>query len=273
MAVLASLPEGLPEDLSEQLIAEGVIPLCGMSASLEGIRAAASVGKPFGVPLLLPEGGEGEVLSEAEAKVALGAFGLRVPRFARATSVDEAALRAAEVGFPVVLKAEGLTHKSDHGGVALNLRTAEDVSKAAGQMAAAAGAQSFLIEEMLQDNLAELLIGVTLDPAHGYVLTLAAGGVLTEVLQDAQHLLLPTDRASVLDALRRLKMYRLLTGYRGAPPANLDAICDAVLAVEAYVTAHRPAELDINPLICGAKDAVAADALIKTGGRDDRRDS
>lgn len=273
MAVLASLPEGLPEDLSEHLIVEGVIPLCGMSASLEGIRAAASVGKPFGVPLLLPEGGEGKVLSEAEAKTALGAFGLRVPRFARATSAEEAAKRAAEIGFPVVLKAEGLAHKSDYGGVALNLCSTEAVAEAAGQMTTAAGAESFLIEELLHDKLAELLIGVTLDPAHGYVLTLAAGGVLTEVLQDAQHLLLPTDRAAVLGALSGLKMHRLLTGYRGALPANLDAICNAVLAVEAYVMAHRPTELDINPLICGAQDAVAADALIKTGGRDDRRDS
>ena len=125
---------------------------------------------------------------------------------------------------------------------------------------------SFLVEEMVTDPIAELLIGVVCDPAHGYVLTLGAGGTLTELLQDSASLLLPVTRDDVLNALGELRTSVLLNGYRGAPAANKDAIVDAVMAVQSYVTAEHPFEVEINPLICREQDAIAVDALIKTGG-------
>ena len=123
----------------------------------------------------------------------------------------------------------------------------------------------FLVEEMITGALAELLIGVMRDPAHGYVLTIAAGGVLTEILKDSVSLLLPTTPADVDAALDRLKIAPLLNGFRGKPPCNRAAILRAVMAVQDYVLAHASGlqEIEINPLICTADDAIAADALMR----------
>ena len=113
--------------------------------------------------------------------------------------------------------------------------------------------------------MAELLVGVTRDPAHGFVLTLGAGGILTEILQDTVSLLLPVTDTEIKTALGTLACAPLLAGYRGKPAAHLPAIVDAVLAVQAYVLAHADSvsEAEINPLICTPNRAIAADALIR----------
>ncbi|MEM6677744.1 MAG: acetate--CoA ligase family protein, partial [Pseudomonadota bacterium] len=123
----------------------------------------------------------------------------------------------------------------------------------------------FLVEEMVTGAVAELLVGVVADPAHGYVLTLAAGGTLTELLDDSTSLLIPAGREAVAEALDRLRIAPLLHGYRGRPAADIEAILDAVMAVQAYVTVARPQEIEINPLLCTPSGATAADALIRTG--------
>ncbi len=109
--------------------------------------------------------------------------------------------------------------------------------------------------------------GVVADPAHGFVLTLAAGGTLTELLQDRQSLLLPTSEASIRDALRRLKISRLLVGFRGGDAASISAIIDAVMQLQDYVTTHadKVVEIEINPLMCTKARAIVADALLVKG--------
>jgi len=121
------------------------------------------------------------------------------------------------------------------------------------------------------DVLCELLIGVVLDPAHGYVLTLGAGGTLTELLQDSAALLVPATPGAIKAALDGLKVAKLLHGYRGAPAANINAIVDAVNAVQDYVieTHGRIAEVEVNPLMCLPERAIATDALILIGDIND----
>ena len=111
-------------------------------------------------------------------------------------------------------------------------------------------------------------MGVIRDPAHGFVLTLGAGGVMTEILRDCVSLLVPSPPDLVLEALQRLRCWPMIDGYRGRAPVDLDALLDAVEAVQNLVAAeaHRLQELEINPLICGPGGAVAADALIRFGG-------
>ncbi|MCK5501464.1 MAG: acetate--CoA ligase family protein, partial [Tritonibacter mobilis] len=103
------------------------------------------------------------------------------------------------------------------------------------------------------------------DPAHGFVLTLAAGGTLTEIMQDSASVLLPASDAALNTALESLRIAPLLSGYRGVPPADRAAILRAIRAVEAYVVAEAEGleEIEINPLLCTPSDAVAADALIR----------
>ena len=117
----------------------------------------------------------------------------------------------------------------------------------------------------MTDGVAEVLVGVTRDPAHGFVLTLGAGGVLTEMLADTVSLLVPSDEGAVKQALTKLKCAPLLTGYRGRPAADIDSIVAAVMAVQSYVIAQVDviSEVEINPLICTPTRAVAADALIR----------
>jgi Acyl-CoA synthetase (NDP forming) len=113
----------------------------------------------------------------------------------------------------------------------------------------------------------ELLVGIVRDPAHGFVLTLGAGGVLTEVLADTVSLLLPADAPGIEAALNRLRIAPLLRGFRGKPPADRAALVSAILAVQDCAMAHAETlvELEINPLIATPDRAVAVDALIRLG--------
>ncbi|WGW02359.1 acetate--CoA ligase family protein [Tropicibacter oceani] len=265
MAVLASLPDCMPEAMAQDIMARGIAPLSGVSEALEAIAVAAQLGKAGDFdPVLLP-GPEyaTEVLSEAASKATLAAHGLRVPRAGRAKDAQQAGRVATDIGFPVVLKGEGIAHKTEAGAVVLGLTSARAVEEAARAMAA----DSFLIEEMIAGGVAELLVGVTRDPAHGFVLTLGAGGTLTEILQDSASLLVPASLVDISQALDGLRIAPLLRGYRGAAGADRAAILRAVAAVQDYVLAHCAglAEVEVNPLICTPDDAIAADALIRRG--------
>jgi len=265
MGVLASLPENMPEEIARGMMARGIVPLVGMEDALAAVEAASFAGRagraaPAPLPPVRPAGAR--VLSEAEAKRVLGACGVPVPA-AVAASRDGLAAAGRQVGYPLVLKGLGLAHKSEAGAVALGIESEAGLLAAAERMAA----EDFLVEPMIGGAVAELLVGVTLDPAHGYVLTLAAGGTRTEILADSSCLLLPVTAEEVGAALSRLRMAPMLDGYRGAPAADRPAIVAAVLAVQDFITAHHGLveEVEINPLLCLESGAVAVDALIRMG--------
>lgn len=260
-AVVASLPELMPLEIAQQLMQGGVVPFCGLNEALEAVEAAAGISAPDPEPVVLPGNADPDTtLTEAGAKAALAAFGVPVPSFCQADSPAAAAQAATGLRAPLALKGVGLAHKSDSGAVRLGLIQA-DVAQAAAEI----GTERFLIEEMVSGGVAELLIGVTRDPAHGFVLTLGAGGVLTEILADTVSLLVPSAPTQVEQALKRLKCAALLAGYRGKPAADMPAILAIVDAVQAYVIANADtvSEVEINPLICTPEAAIAVDALIR----------
>ena len=270
MAIVSALAENISEATATRLIADGITPLCGMQDALDAIETAAWLGQnrnPQGEILLPGDSGPAQTLTEAEAKQILADHGLQIPRSLRANGLTELADIAPRMTFPAVLKLEGLAHKSDAGGVALNLADPQQVLDAARAMPG----EKFLLEQMITGSIAELLIGVVKDPAHGFVLSIGAGGVLTEILGDVANLLLPTNPDAIRNALQTLRIWPLLNGYRGAPQADLDAIIAAVLAVQACVIANadRIEEVEINPAICTARGAIAADALIRMAKPDD----
>jgi succinyl-CoA synthetase beta subunit len=238
----------------------------GLDDTLSAIEAASFLGtaSPPGAPVLQPGTPKGAtVMSEAQAKAALSQHGLDVPRAVAVQRADETGVQAAQIGFPVVLKGMGVAHKTEAGLVALDLRSEGDVVAAAQAMTC----DGFLVEEMAQGGVAELLIGVLRDPAHGFVLTLGAGGVMTEILADTVSLLLPVTEADVVHALAQLRIAPVLRGYRGRPGIDTKTVAQAVMAVQDYVTAEagRIEEVEINPLICTTTRAIAADALIRIG--------
>ncbi len=121
-----------------------------------------------------------------------------------------------------------------------------------------------LVEEMVTDTIAELLVGIKNDPQFGLIMTIASGGTLVELLNDAKTLLLPADRGEISNALSSLKVMKLLTGYRGRPMADIELILDCLEAVSlmAQSLADSLSEMDINPLLITADRCVAADALV-----------
>jgi acyl-CoA synthetase (NDP forming) len=261
-AVAATLPELMPEGVAEQFISAGIIPFCGLTEAIAACAAAAIRPPSNAEPIVLPGPDLDSVfIAEAEAKRRLGGCGLRIPSLERCSSVAEVLTAAARVGFPIVLKGEGIAHKTEAGAVRLNIKSPQAAEEAATGM----DAQSYLVEEMIGDGIVELLIGVVKDPAHGFVLTIGAGGTLTEILKDTVSVLVPASTAEIEAALGTLKVAPLLNGYRGASPCDKPAILRAIQAVQDYTMANTVGlqEIEINPLICTATDAVAADALLR----------
>jgi acetate---CoA ligase (ADP-forming) len=167
----------------------------------------------------------------------------------------------------VVIKAVGahLEHKTEVGGVVLNVRNAAEADAAARRLSALSN--TLLVEEMITDGVAEILVGLIVDPQFGQVLVLGSGGVLTELLADSVTLLPPFTKASVESALASLKLGKLLRGYRGKPAGDVQALIDTVLNVARYAAANLDTlrEIDVNPIIVrpAGKGAVAVDALIR----------
>lgn len=254
LAMVASLPELMPETVGATLMAAGIVPLCGLDA---GLAAVAAMKRPKTPELhaSIWQGVQtnGRIVPEAEAKQVLAQYGVAIPKNAKRED-------AQHLTPPLVLKGTGFAHKSEAGAVRLGL-TAQTLPDAMTDM----NADGYLIEEMVTDAVAELLIGVTLDPTCGYLLTLGTGGVLTEIWDDTVQLLLPTTPEAVTAAIQHLKTAPLLQGYRGKAAANIDTIVQTVLAVQTYVgdRAGRLQEVEINPLICTPTAAIAADALIR----------
>ncbi|MEH6831114.1 MAG: acetate--CoA ligase family protein [Sulfitobacter sp.] len=265
VAVVATLPELMPADVAVQLMAGGVVPMSGLSEAVAAAAVAATMREPEDVMVLLPAADrDAELVDEGAAKAALAEFGVPVPKGAQVADLDALDSAAAKLNGPLVLKVTGLAHKSEAGGVRLGL-TPDTILAAAREMPVG----GYLLEEMVQDAVVELLVGVLRDPAHGFVLTLGAGGVLTELWQDTASLLIPARAEAVEGALRSLRIWPLIEGYRGKPAANLDAIVAAVTAVQDYVIANADSvsEVEINPLMCTPDAAVAVDALLRTAPR------
>lgn len=267
VAMVATLPELLPEAVARRLIDGGVVPINGLSEAIAAAEAAALSAKaPERVqetlPLISPLGPvNASLVPEAEAKQRLAEYGLPIPKGRTAVNTLEVPAAARTSGYPAVLKGQGFAHKSEAGAVALNLGNRDSLILAAEQMSA----ESYLVEEMVCDAVVELLVGVVRDPAHGFVLTLAAGGVLTELMEDSVSLLVPASAGAVRAALERLKCAKLIRGYRGKPAADLNAIVAAVMSVQDYVKDHIETleEIEINPLLCCSDRVVAADALLR----------
>jgi acetate---CoA ligase (ADP-forming) len=279
-ALIASLPETISPRIRQRCLNGGVIPLQGQREALEAISLAGGTGAAWkddqSVQLQLPPLAASATaltvasgiyaLSEHEGKTALADFGVRVPR-GKLIAGHAAAEAALALGFPVVMKASGahLEHKTEVGGVVLNIRTEADARNAAERLAKLS--DTVLVEEMFTDGVVEILIGVIVDPQFGQVLVLGAGGIFTEILSDSVSLLPPWTRASIESALQRLTIRKLFSGYRGKPAADVDALIGTILSVASYASANLATlvELDLNPVIVRplGLGAVAVDAMIR----------
>jgi len=285
-ALISAMPESMSPTTREMCLAAGVMPLQGQREALEALNLAGEVGEAWAggakvelrvprwrgeVPVDSAPAGDGggpvtRALTEHAGKTALAAFGVTIPQ-SKLVAPDEVAAAAQEIGFPVVIKASGahLEHKSELGAVVVNIRTAAEAEAVAQRLSKLS--DNLLVEQMITDGVAEILVGMTVDPQFGQVLVIGAGGVLTELLRDTVTLLPPFTTASIQAALKRLKVSKLLAGFRGKPVGDTPALIEAVLACTRYADANLNSlvELDINPVIVrpAGLGAVAVDALIR----------
>jgi acetyl-CoA synthetase len=271
-AILATFADTIAEPVAARLMEDGVVMLAGIDCGLAGIKAAVDVGaawrQPLHPPLLgtsgLERDGSARVLDEAESKAFLAEKGIPIPAGQVVENVEGALAAADKLGYPVVVKSLGLAHKTDVGGVRLNLRNADEVSAAVTECSSLS--ESYLVEKMVTGVVAELIVGVAQDEQFGPYLLLGGGGILVEMMKDSASLLLPTTRERILHALGKLNCATLFKGFRGAPLADLEAAADVILTVAGMVENDPGAivELDINPLMLLAEGqgVVAVDAYI-----------
>ncbi len=206
------------------------------------------------------------VVPEHEAKPRLASAGIAVPEGV-VVAASGAPGAAAQIGYPVVVKAIGSAHKTEAGGVVVGLTNDGAVSAAARKLAAH-GDGTVMVEACVTGAVAELLVGVRSAPPVGMLLTLGIGGILAELFDDTTSLLLPVEAGEVLEALQSLRVWPLLAGYRNRPPAAVDAVVGAVTALGRLVRDDPSIiEVEINPLMVTPRTAVAADALMLVAER------
>ncbi|HET8576079.1 MAG TPA: acetate--CoA ligase family protein [Methylomirabilota bacterium] len=226
-----------------------------------------------------PAAGEGRALGSDEAFRLLEAYGLRCARWRLVTTPEEAAQAAEELGGSLALKIESpdLPHKTDAGGVRLDVSGRASVLRAFDEILAVVRTRrpdarilGVLAQEMVPGGT-EMVVGIHRDPHFGPLVMVGLGGVFVEVLEDVAFRAAPLTRGDALDMVRSLRGARILRGIRGRPPADLDALVDALLALSRLATdsGQAIAELDVNPLIVHAEGqgVTAVDALVVRQGQ------
>jgi acyl-CoA synthetase (NDP forming) len=271
VVVLAPTQASVHQPYAARLRAADIPVLEGMSSGFRalGHLLAARSGRPTSpVPVAAPPGlpnltGPVRSRGAAAALDMLASAGVPVVPTRRAGSLGQALAAAAEVGYPVALKAGGVAHKTEVGGVVLGLRDPAGVSAAYEQLSALG--DEVLVQAMAPPGV-ELSLGVVRDPHLGPLVVLGAGGVLVELVAERVVVLPPVDEAQALQLVDELpKVEALLAGHRGAPAADRPALARAVATVSRLAQAwDRLEALDINPLLCTPVGVLALDALVLT---------
>lgn len=260
VAVIGSLPENLEEDVIARFIRGGIVPLLGMQTGLRVVDILSKRPVNDMLPVLLESTNttSTRTLSEVEAKTRLSKFEINVPK---GKLISDGKLPET-LSYPLVAKISGVAHKSETGGVVLNIQNVSQAQNAIEKLSQQS--RLVLLEEMMNEYFVELIVGAILDPTGIWSLTIGSGGVLTELLSDAQTILLPTNQKDIQDALMSLRVFKLLEGYRGNPKVNIIALIKIIMNIANFVEQNSDeiVELEINPLAIGPTKAMALDALI-----------
>ncbi len=207
------------------------------------------------------------ILTEHEAKKLLAKYGIPVTKENIAGSADEALAIAMHIGTPVVMKISSpdISHKSDVGGVVLNVEMEEvrttynNIISRIGKAAPDAKIEGVLVQQMVKPGH-EIIVGLKKDAQFGYALMFGLGGIFVEVYRDVSFRVIPIGKNEALDMISEIKGYPVLKGIRGRKPADIDAIARVLVSVSLMAEKENIVELDINPLIVNENGAVAVDA-------------
>jgi acyl-CoA synthetase (NDP forming) len=266
VVALTGLPAAVDVDAADRLRSAGIPVLEGFRSGLLALRHLLdSVDRPApDVVSLVEEGALAPVSKPGEWADQLSHYGIPVPASRTATNTEAVVAAADEVGWPVVLKtaAPGVAHRSDVAGVVTGLHDAAAVEAAYADLAARLGPAVSVHRQVAAG--VELSVGLVRDDALGPMVVVAAGGVLVELLSDRAVALPPLSRDAARRMVDRLRIRPLLDGFRGSPPADVEALVDVVVAVShlAHERGDELAALDLNPVIVSPEGAVAVDVLM-----------
>jgi acetate---CoA ligase (ADP-forming) len=275
VVVLANLPCALDRGAAAELRAAGVPVLEGTTSGLVALGHLMAIAERSDRHDALPATdaprrdrwirrlGQAESLDAVEGFALLADYGIAVTAARHVSTEVDAVAAAEELGFPVVLKTSGRAHKTDVGGVVLGLVDAEAVRTAYRDVAARLGPEVVVARQVAPG--VELTLGVVRDPQLGPLLVVAAGGVFTELLADRALALPPVTARGAERLLGRLKLRPLLDGWRGAKPADVSAVVEAIVAIGVLAAelGEHVLALDVNPLVAGPDGAVAVDVLVE----------
>lgn len=256
--VVATMAECLNNSLREHITDRGLTPLLGLTEGLAALRAAAFVGSRCGeihAAVVAPTATK--LIDESQAKSRLAEIGIEVPA-GKVVSAGDVSDTAAEIGYPITLKGLGHGHKSEMGAVSVGLRDPAQVAEA---LAAMPRSDRYLVEATVTDVVTEVLIAVRREPPIGWLVSLGFGGLTTELWADVTHLLAPVTADDVRLALARLRSYPLLTGFRGRPSADVEALVSLVVTLTEALVGTGVVEVELNPVLVRHNGAVAVDAF------------
>ena len=271
--VLASIADCMPKRIIKECQKYGIAPMIGLDICLKALNHSYRIGLAFqkssmqSIEILrsLSRSSKISTLTEFEGKKLLKKYGIPVPDGKIISSTSEALIAAEKIHYPITLKVSDveLVHKTELGAVMLNINDPLALEKACQDLFKIGS--SLLIEKMVQDSVAELIIGVGLDPIFGKYIIIGSGGILVELFKESIPLLFPVNREDVSLALSKLKVFPLINGYRGNPEGDVEMIIDCVMATVKLVSENDIDELDINPLLVLKRGSgvIAVDTLIK----------
>ncbi|MDH3634945.1 MAG: acetate--CoA ligase family protein [Gammaproteobacteria bacterium] len=284
-AVCSDLPENIDRESREIMIAGGVTPLQGLDAGLDAISNACRFGlmrdqvlsdvRTFDFGVIEVPGREDatQVVDEWQGKQRLREWGIEVPT-GQIIDIDAVDGIIEDLQYPLVVKAVSaeLPHKSESGAVKINLQDAaqlrnaiEEVQNSVSKTVPGIVLEQVMVESMIEDVIAELMIGINTDQQFGQLLVIASGGVLVELISDIKTLLLPTSDTQILNALQGLRCFKLLQGFRGKPAVDIDMLVTSIRALVNFAAAQNRSlvEMDINPLMVTLDRCIAADVMIR----------
>ena len=281
-AVCDTFPENMLRKTRELFISLGVSPLQGLEEAVNAISLAAKCNKRYSALqnckpknlISLPPKTSSQFLTEENSKKVLNKIGLRIPKGVTVSKQD-IANNKIHLQYPVVLKllSKNIIHKSESGAVKVNIKNYADLKRKIEDMyiyhkntLLDEFVDSFLVEQMQENPIVEMLVGIKSNQQFGYSLVLGSGGIQAEILNDAVTLLLPTTKTDIKSAIKSLKMYALMQGFRGQKEVNLKKLSATIHDLTLFFETNKKiySSLEINPLFVYQNYSCAVDALISS---------
>ena len=268
---ITSLEENLPEEFAKDLLRHAIIPLTGLESSLGALGALRDVSnmwKKQSIRSIIWEkwpDKKTRTINEFQSKKVLKKIGLNVPKGYIINDINSLVNKFRVLKKTVALKALGIAHKTDASAVSLGIDNEDKLIDRFKAMKRKTSSETFLIEHQVNSVLVELLVGIIRDPQHGFMLTIGEGGILSELRKDTVTLCMPCNKYEIKVALKKLRIWPLLNGYRNKKAVNVSKIVLAIFMLQRYAINHkdRIIELEINPLLVNSNGVFAADALIR----------